>query len=88
MPTTQAQRAQAGKIGGLTTASRHDPKVYTAKARRTFLESFAQEADPDGTLTPDERDRRADALKRRRMAELALRSSQVRAQRRAQAVAS
>ena len=83
MPITQAQRAQAGKIGGLTTASRHDPLIYTAKARSTYLETFTQEADPDGTLTPEERDRRADALKRRRMAELALRSSQVRAVRRA-----
>jgi len=84
MPTTRAQRIQAGKIGGLTTSSRHDPQQYTAKARQTFLASFAAEADPDGTLPVEERERRAYALKRRRMTLLALKSSQARAQRRPQ----
>lgn len=78
-------RVLAGRIGGLTTASRNDPMAYTSAARAAFADSFAREVDPEGVLPPGERDRRAMAAKKAHMVRLALRSSQVRAQRRQRA---
>lgn len=75
-----------GRLGGLETSSRHDPRVYTAKARQTFLSRFALEVDPDQVLPPAERERRADALRRAHMTRLALKSAQARACRRRRAM--
>jgi hypothetical protein len=41
-----------GRIGGLRLAATHDPKVYTAAARRVFAESFERQVDPDRVLPP------------------------------------
>ena len=71
-------RRMAGRIGGLTTASRHDPRETTAKARATFLASFERKVDPDGSLPPDERVRRATLARKAHFARLALKSAQVR----------
>ncbi|HSW41270.1 MAG TPA: hypothetical protein VLM76_02040 [Patescibacteria group bacterium] len=79
MTRDPTSRAAAGRLGGLTTASRNDPKTYTSKARRTFLDNFAAEVDPEGVLPPEERDRRAVAARKLHMARLALRSSRARA---------
>lgn len=76
------EMALRGRIGGLTTAARHDPKVTTAKARQTFLSQFERQVDPDGVLPPEERQRRAEAAKRAHMARLALKSAQARRNRR------
>ena len=70
-----------GRIGGLVARSHHDPRDYTAKARRTFLESFERLVDPDGLLAPEERQARAEAAKKAHFAELAYRSAVVRAER-------
>ena len=75
-------RVVAGRLGGLTTASRNDPLAYTAKARLAFLAGFAALVDPEGALPPDERERRAVAARRAHMTRLALASSKARAQRR------
>jgi hypothetical protein len=64
-----------GRIGGLRTRARHDPGQYTSAARRAFLQSFELEVDPEGTLAPDERARRAEAAKKAHFAELAYRSA-------------
>lgn len=64
-----------GRIGGLRTRSRHDPAVYTVPARRAFLKRFELEVDPEGTLAPDERARRAEAAKKAHFAQLAYRSA-------------
>lgn len=69
---------KAGRIGGLTTASRHDPRQQTAKARATFLARFAEKVDPDGSLSPEERERRAVAARKAYFAQLALKSAQAR----------
>jgi hypothetical protein len=50
----------------------------TAPARAAFRSKFEREADPDGTLPPDERARRADCLRRAHMQRLALRGVQAR----------
>lgn len=71
-------RAVAGRIGGLTTASKHDPLTYTSRARAVFLASFVAEVDPGGVLPPAERDRRAIAARRAHMVRLAHRSAQAR----------
>jgi len=72
----QARRRLNSKIGGLTTAARHDPRVYTAAARSTFLDSFLDQVPSD--LPPAERERRAAALRRLHFARLAAKSAAVR----------
>jgi hypothetical protein len=58
-----------------------DPSVRTANARRAFADRFEREADPDGTLPPDERARRAEHLRRAHYKRLALKSVQARRKR-------
>ena len=68
-----------GRIGGLRTRSRHDPGEYTSAARRAFLRRFELEVDPEGTLAPEERERRAEAALGAHMARLAYHSAVARA---------
>jgi hypothetical protein len=74
--------ARLGQIGGLTTSSRHDPSIYTAKARETFLARFLDDVDPNHELPDDERQRRALAARRAHFARLALASAESRRQKR------
>lgn len=67
-----------GRIGGLSTSSRHDPRQYTAAARRKFNERFEREVDPEGVLPSKERARRANAAKRAYFSRLALKSARAR----------
>lgn len=50
----------------------------TSAARSAFLDRFEREADPDGVLSPGERQRRAASLRSAHMQRLALRSAQAR----------
>lgn len=50
----------------------------TAPARAAFLARFEREVDPDGTLDPAERARRAEHAKRAYMTSLALKSARSR----------
>lgn len=68
----------AGRIGGLTKAARYDAQTLTAPAREGFLARFEREADPDGTLSPQERTRRAEALRKAHMTRLSMRSAETR----------
>jgi len=70
-----------GRIGAHALHARHDPRETTAPARRAFLDRFEREADPDGTLDPAERARRARHLRSAYFSRLALRSAQVRRER-------
>jgi hypothetical protein len=70
-----------GRIGAHVTHSRFDGCEITAPARRAFLDRFEREADPDGTLDPAERARRASHLKRAYFGRLALKSAQARRRR-------
>ena len=70
--------ALRGRIGAHCLHARHDPRETTARARAAFLGRFEREADPDGTLAPTERARRAHHLRKAYFARLALRSAQAR----------
>ena len=70
-----ARMAAIGKIGGLTTSGRYDPRPTMAKARTAFLRRFELEADPDLALPVEERQRRGQALYRAHMARLAAKSA-------------
>lgn len=73
--------ALRGRIGGFRLAATHDSRVTTAQGRAAFLRRFYSEVDPDGSLDPAERERRAEAAKKAYFARLAYASSQVRARR-------
>jgi hypothetical protein len=59
-----------------------DRKARTAAGRAAFLDRFEREVDPDGTLAPEERARRAENARRAYFYALALRSAQARRKRR------
>jgi hypothetical protein len=71
-------RRQVARIGGLTRAALYDGREVTKAARRGFMARFEDEVDPDRQLSPDERQRRAQAAMRAHMARLALRSAKSR----------
>ncbi len=56
-----------------------DRSAATANARQAFLDKFAEEVDPAGVLSPDDRERRARNALRAHMARLRAKSVRVRA---------
>jgi hypothetical protein len=74
---TPEQRALRSRIGGLTTASRHDPRTYTQPARDAFNSRFLEGIPAE--LPEPERLRRADAARRAHFARLAFKSARARA---------
>jgi len=79
---TPAQRSLRARQAAYTLHAKHDSKETTKAARRGFLARFEREVDPDGTLSPAERTKRAQAALKAHMARLALASSRARAKRR------
>lgn len=78
-------RVQRARIGGLALAATHDPKKYTAAARAASpgaLSYWEWRTDPDSTLPPAERRRRAVAAKKLHFARLSLASAKARRARR------
>lgn len=71
-------RAEAGRLGGLTTHATRDSYAHLAPARSAFRARFEQEVDPDGLLPADERERRADRAMRAHMLRLAAKSAEKR----------
>jgi hypothetical protein len=71
----------SGRIGAHVLHATHDPRETTAPARAAFLDRFEKEADPEGTLDPAERARRAGHLRRAYFGRLALKSAQARSRR-------
>jgi hypothetical protein len=57
------------------------------RARQAFLDRFEREVDPDGTLPPAERARRAEHARKAYFAKLALKSAQARRRRKPAGVA-
>jgi hypothetical protein len=55
-----------------------DPGARTANARRAFTDRFERQVDPDGTLPPAERARRAEHARKAFYKGLALKSAQAR----------
>jgi hypothetical protein len=67
----------AGSIGAYTQHARHGADT-AQRARAAFLRRFEIEVDPEGLLSPGERQERAQAALRAHMARLALKSAKVR----------
>jgi hypothetical protein len=72
------EMALRGRIGAHRLRATHDPRETTAKAREAFLSQFEREVDPDGTLSPEERRRRAEHAKKAHFARLARLSAEAR----------
>ena len=78
---TPANFSLLGKLGAHAMHARNDPREITASARAAFLDRFERQADPDGTLDPAERARRARHLRSAYFLRLALKSAQARRRR-------
>lgn len=70
--------AVIGRLGGLATSARHDPKTTTASARAAFMTRFEREVDPEAALPIEERERRAVAARRAHFVRMSMRSAAVR----------
>ena len=81
MALTPQQRRLRAEIAAHARWSREDPTATAIRAQAGLLAKFEREVDPDGTLTPAERARRAEHARRAHMKRLALRSAQARARR-------
>lgn len=77
-PLTPELLSLRARIGAHALHAKHDPTVTTAAGRAAFLARFEKEVDPDGTLTPEERSRRAQHAIKAHMSRLALKSAQAR----------
>ena len=75
------EMARRGRIGAYSLHATHDPKETTKAAREAFMARFEREVDPDGTLSPEERARRAEAARKAYFAQLARKSAKARRRR-------
>lgn len=71
--------ATRGRIGALVTNGRYSGEAITSKARKTFIESFAEQARSDAAargeeINDDEAVRRGEFLRRAHYARMAARS--------------
>jgi len=81
-----AEAARRGRLGGFSTAARYDSRAQNAKARRVYRDSFESghgchlcpRIDIDPSLPPEERRRRAEALRRLHFSWLGLASGKAR----------
>jgi hypothetical protein len=79
-----AQRSLRARAAAHTSwASTADPSARTAPARAKFLDRFEREVDPNGTLKPEERARRAEHARKAYFAAFASKSVASRRARRA-----
>lgn len=76
--STPSERALSARLAAYTLHSRVDGSEHTAPARAAFLERFELEVDPDGTLSPEERTRRAQLARKAYFTRLALQSAKAR----------
>lgn len=83
-PLTPSERSLRARIAVHTSwANTEDRSARTAPGRRAAMARFERKVDPDGTLSPAERARRADQAMRAHMARLALKSAMARRRQRA-----
>jgi hypothetical protein len=76
---THEERSLGGRAGAHESWARTaDRTARTEPGRRTFMESFERQVDPDRVMDPVERARRAEHLRKAHFARMALRSAQVR----------
>ena len=67
------RRQQVARIGGFSLRAQQNPLEYTKAARQAAYLRFELEVDPEGTLSADERGKRATAAQRAHMQRIALR---------------
>lgn len=79
MPEGDSPAVRNARIAALTRHAHGDTREATKPARAGFLRKFELAVDPDGTLTADERARRAQRAMRAHMLRLAAKSAKVRA---------
>jgi truncated hemoglobin YjbI len=78
MSLSAEERSLRGRAGAYAQHAKHDVHETTAAARDAWLKSFEDAVDPEGTLPPAERHRRAIAARKSHMAVLALKSAKAR----------
>ena len=79
-----AERTLRAQLAAHTSwANTTDRTARTARGREAFLAKFEAEVDPDGTLDPIERAKRAESARRAHFSRLALASAKARRERRA-----
>jgi hypothetical protein len=78
VPATPQDRALRARLAAHSKWANHDPIDGTAAARAAFLDRFDRDADPEGTLPPAERARRAAHLRKAYFTRLALASARAR----------
>lgn len=77
-----AERKLRAQIAAHTSwANTDDRRARTANGTAALLSKFEREVDPDGTLDPSERARRAESARKAHFARLAFKSAQARRQR-------
>lgn len=75
---TPEQRSLRARIAAHTMHGKNDSRQTSAAGRQAFLDRFEREADPEGTLPPEERGRRAEQLRKAYFTQLAYKSAQAR----------
>ena len=75
------ERTLRGRIGAYSLHAAYDSRELTAPARQAFLSRFEHEVDPEGQLTPKERERRAGHARKAYFTRLALASAKARRKR-------
>jgi hypothetical protein len=79
MPLTPSQRSMRARKAALTSwANTDDPSARARCGTEGLVRRFEREADPDNTLAPDERRRRAKLLFKAHMEGLRLKASKAR----------
>ena len=82
---TPEQRRLRAQAGAYASHVNHTGSERTAAARAAQQARFEREVDPDGTLPPDERARRAELARKAHMARVSLASAQARTDKRERA---
>lgn len=80
-PLTPGQRRLRAQIAANTRWLSGDRAAQAEAMKAGFLAKFEKQVDPDGTLAPEERARRAQTAMTLHMQRLAFKSSKVRSQR-------
>ena len=75
---TPAQRTIRARLAASTRWANEHPAEQAKKGQEGLLLRFEREVDPDGTLDPAERRRRAESARRAHMSRLAFKSSKAR----------
>jgi hypothetical protein len=75
---TPAQRSLRARVAAHERWAKQDPRAGTQRARDAANARFEHLADPDNSLSPEERARRAESLRRAHFLKMALASSRAR----------